>query len=304
MRGITAGRTLPGMRVLPLTAVALAAALALSACGGPSGAGTSDPTAPVPASPAATAGTPAVAQLMGGFWRVRDAAGEPADSWLRLTPLSITLFRPGGRIDGALAAQADHLLADQSGWSMSLGDDHEAPWLAAADRVERDGEGWVLLDVDGSPVARLVRDGRPARSTQYETEPDGLVGSPRRLRSAVPGDGVVDAPASALAGTWHLAGHREAAVAFRADGRWSATTSCASGTGANGGGGRYRVLPGGMLLTTQLASTAMGCSGATGPVSADAPAVLGTAEARSFRIDGDRLTLFDAEGAAIGSLVR
>lgn len=294
------------MRTLPLAGVALVAALALSACGGAPGASESGsaPSATTAAPVPAPSTTAAAAQLMNGFWRVRDAAGEPADSWLRLTPLSATLFRPGGRIDGALAVQGDHLLADQSGWSMSLGDDHEAPWLAAADRVQRDGAGWVLLDVEGDPVARLVRDGRPAKSTQYETEPNGLDGNPSRLRAAVPGDGVIDAPASTLVGAWHLDGHREAAVAFRADGTWSATTSCESGTGANGGGGRYRVLPGGLLLTTQYASTAMGCSDPAEPVSADAPAVLGAGEARSFLVAGERLTLFDAKGAAIGSLVR
>ena len=289
------------MRTPSAVGIALVAALALASCSG----GGSQPSAPdaTPSGTAASAAAstaPLVAQLMTGFWRVRDAEGEPADSWLRLTPLSATLFRPGGRIDGALAVQGDHLLADQSRWSMSLGDDHEAPWLEAADRVERDGDAWVLLDAGGRAVARLVRDGRPARSTQYETEPNGLRGNPSRLRAAVPGEGVVDAPA----GAWHLAGHREAAVDFRADGRWRATTSCESGTGANGGGGRYRVLSGSMLLTTQFASTLIGCSEPLAPVSADAPAVLGAAEAQSFLVEGDRLTLFDAKGARIGSLVR
>ena len=294
------------MRLLPAAGVALVAALALSSCGGGGSGAGDDASRPEPSasSPTVSAPAPQVSQLMKGFWRVQDAAGEPADSWLRLSPLSATLFRPGGRIDGALAVQGDRLLADQSSWSMSLGDDHGAPWLAAAARVQRDGTAWLLLDVEGEPVARLVRDGGPAKSTQYETEPNGLSGNPSRLRPSVPGQGVVDAPASALAGTWHLAGHREAAVVFRSDGRWSATTSCASGTGANGGGGRYRVLPGGMLLITQYASTLIGCSDTDEPVSADAPAVLGTAEARSFLVDGDRLTLFDAKGERIGSLIR
>ncbi len=295
------------MRILPAAGAALVVAIALSACGGPPGARVDDPrvtTSPTSPAPTSSAGSASVTALMGGFWRVRDAEGEPAESWLRLTPLSATLFRPGGRIDGGLAVQGDHLLADQSSWSMSLGDDRAAPWLAAADRVRRDGDGWLLLDVDGEPVARLVRDGRPAPSKQYETEPDGLQGAPRRLSEAVPGAGVRDVPASTLAGAWHLAGHREASVSFRDDGTWRATTSCASGTGANGGGGRFRPLADGMLLTTEYASSLIGCSDPVEPVSPDAPAVLEVAKARSFLVDGERLTLFDAEGAAIGSLVR
>ena len=283
----------------------LAAALLLSGCtGAPTGhASDPDSTDPVSATPTVT-GRPLVSALAGGFWAVEDAAAEPAGTRLRVGSVAATVFRPAGRIDFGLAAQGDHLLATRFGWSASLGDDSHAPWLDAADRIEREGERWHLLDIDGRTVALLERSDAPPPSTQYETDPTESVTEADRLRDAVPGEGAHQQTASALQGRWYLPGYDDVSVTFDADGQWIARTTCESGTGAAGGGGGYRVLDGGLLLVTEGPVAAVGCFEPTAPPSADADAITRVAAARSFRVQNERLTLFDRDGKALGRLIR
>lgn len=285
-------RTLPCVRLLP---VLIVCALLLTGCGQ----GPAAPSDPVPSGdgPSVDAGR----VLANGFWRV-EGADEPASTRVRFGTASVTVFRAGGAVYGELATRGDRLLTSFDGWSMSLGDDHEVPWLEAAATVERADGGVRLLGVDGAPVAGLVRADAPPSSSAYETDPTPF--DPPASPEVVPPSPTTDVTAAAIAGTWRLPGRSDAALVLAADGDWRAVTSCASGTGAAGGAGRFRVLDGGVLLVTAGPVAAVGCAEPVAPPPAGARAIARFDRAGSVVLDGDRLTVHDRAGAALGTLVR
>lgn len=269
---------IPAVLLLPATTACLV--LALAGCAGSSGT-----TGEVGASSAAASS--AAVDLAGTTWRVTDAAGAAAGTTAHFDGSSVTVSSGGGSSSYAWAAQADQVLV--SGVDPTAA----APWLLRTARVQRDGAGWVLLAADGSRTARLAAVGGSA--SPAPTTPVSL------LQSATPGPGVGDTAAKAIEGRWIVAGSPTSAITFTA-GEWQATSSCA--TGALGGRGVYRVLPGGRLLVVRTATPIRGCPIVQGVPRLGPNAITAIARAASFRVHGDTLRLFDRSGEGLGALVR
>lgn len=272
--------------VLTLPAAAVCLALALSGCAGGSGGGAATSAA---SSSAPTAAADA-ADLAGTTWTVTDAAGAASGTTVHFDGTDVTVASGDRSSSYAWAAQGDQVLV--GGGTSSLAGPAAATWLTGAVRVRREGDGWVLLAADGSPTARLT-----ARQTASPapTTPTGL------LQTATPGPGVADTSASAIEGRWIVAGSPTTAITFTG-GRWTANSSCV--TGALGGRGVYRVLPGGGLLVVRTATPIRGCPIISGLPRVGPNAITAIVRAASFRIQGRTLQLFDRSGTGLGSLVR
>jgi hypothetical protein len=272
--------------VLSIPATTACLVIALAGCaGGTSGGAASTSAAPT----SSTAAAPAAA-LAGTTWRVTDAAGAPSGTTAHFDGSSITVSMGARSSSYGWAAQGDQVIV--GGGTSSLSGRAAAPWLTRTVRVQRAGDGWVLLDADGSATARLAAAGT---ASPGPTTPTTLLGT------ATPGPGVVDVAPTAIEGRWTVSGSPTTAITFAAGG-WHAAASCASG--ALGGSGVYRVLPGGRLLVVRTASPIRGCPIVQGVPRLGPNAVTAIARAASFRIRGDTLQLFDRDGAALGSLVR
>ncbi|MGT2426416.1 hypothetical protein [Amnibacterium kyonggiense] len=229
-------------------------------------------------------GAAAALELVGTRWAV---SGRPGTT-VRFDGLAVTAAVGDRSSSWAWSAQGDQVLIGAP--VAGLDGPVDAPWLTATTSVREDGSGWTLLGTDGGTTARLTPDGSAPATT-----------STRLLAAAVPGPGVVDAPATALEGRWTVAGDPRTAVAFTG-GTWSATASCTSA--AIGGRGRYRVLPGGRLLVVRTMTPIRGCPVVDGAAAGRGSAITSIARAGSFRVRGGTLTLFDRDGAELGSLTR
>lgn len=280
-------------RILP----AVALVLALAGCAGTSGTSAPDrpattaatttapPSSAPPSSASPSSASPASAvALVGTGWHL---AGSDAVT-VRFDGLAITVADAAGSSSYAWTAQGADILVGQP--TSSLAGAVPAPWLTRATRVGRTVTGLVLEDASGRPTARLTPDGTVAPRTATTL-----------LTPATPGDGVVDAPASAIAGRWVLPSDLRTSVTFT-DGTWRATSSCTSGT--VGGTGAYRVLQGGLLLVTRTSTPIRGCPIIDGPRTAGPNAITAIARAASFTVDGRTLTLYDRSGTDLGSLTR
>jgi hypothetical protein len=268
-----------------IPSVLLAAAAAccllgsLTGCSSASG-GTTNSDIPAPVASAAAL------DLAGTTWSVREEPGTT----VHFDGLGITVSADGRSSSYAWAAQGDQVLVGVS--TSSLNGPVGATWLTSATEVARTADGWILRDAKGGTTATLTTAGSASPAPTTATS---------LLGTAKPGSGVVDAPVTALDGTWASATTAKSTITF-ADGQWRAAGSCA--TGAIGGRGAYRVLPGGRLLAVRTMTPIRGC-----PISRDDPvarssAITAIARAGSFRISGDTLTLFDRAGVQLGSLVR
>ena len=290
VRGPGRRGTLPGMRipsVLLLPATTACLVLALSGCAGASGGTTGNAGSP----PASSVAPAAAVDLAGTTWRVRDATGG-AGATAHFDGSAVTVTSGGGSSSYAWTAQGDQVLV--GGSTSGLSGPAPAEWLLRTARVQRDGDGWVLLAADGSRTARLIPvDGSSASPSP--TTPVSL------LQTGTPGPGVGDATAKAIEGRWTVAGSPSSAITFEA-GEWRATSSCA--TGALGGRGGYRVLPGGRLLVVRTATPIRGCPIVQGVPRLRPNAITAIARAASFRVRGDTLQLFDRSGTGLGALVR
>ena len=97
-----------------------------------------------------------------GLWRVSGAESESPDTWLRLDAGEANLWRDCGVIDFSWAGQNGYFIAGLSGWSgCSATTPPVAPWLEQAVGYEQVGDGWSLIDDDGTIVASLAVDGAP-----------------------------------------------------------------------------------------------------------------------------------------------
>ena len=273
--------------VLLLPAATACLALALTGCAGGSGGTTGDGGGP----PASATASSAAVDLAGTTWHVTDAAGGADDTTAHFDGSAVTVSSGGGSSSYAWAAQGDQVLV--GGSTSGLSGAAPAAWLTRTARVQRDGGGWVLLAADGSRTARLAATG--ASSSPAPTTPVAL------LQAATPGPGVTDAPVTALEGRWIVAGAPKSAITFTDD-EWRASSSCA--TGALGGQGVYRVLPGGRLLVVRTATPIRGCPIVDGVPRLRPNAITAITRAASFRVRGDTLQLFDRSGTGLGALVR
>jgi hypothetical protein len=264
-------------------------------------------TSSVPAVPSAQRGH--AVDLMPVVWRVRGAAGEVDRTWLRFDGLDVYVLRPKGQVDVAWRPQGNQFVAQVQGWSMSLGTQHAptAPWLTNAVSFNRDGAGWMLRDAAGRVTARLVRKGTPPPSKQYYTGPPKVTTDFVRAHLADPevGPGVHAVDPVKVVGRWVVPGFDpKVALTFDSDGQWNARTSCESGTGAGGGGGRFRLLRDGSLLVVAGAVAGVGCSEPKTTPPTDAKAVSNAYQAASVLLASDAMTLFDRAGKRLGTLHR
>ncbi len=269
------------------------------------------PSAVPSASPEAPASDPAAESaallLVPTIWRLRDAAGEAPDTWIRFDS-EIDLIRPKGDVELSWSTQGDALLTHVDGWSMTLGTTPPAvPWLTETTRFSRAGDGWVLTDADGRRTARLVQDGVPPPSTHaLHTLPEVDDFIRAQHVDAVPGSTVRAIDPAAVVGTWGLPGVADAdgSVTLASDGTWRARTSCEVLGNADGGGGAYRLLPTGFVLVTAGAIGGTGCIEPQHVPPADATAVLDFFKAASVAVDGSRMTVYDRAGRRLGTLER
>ena len=285
------GGTLTGMRIPSVLLAAVTACVltgALTAC---SGATMSSAPADVPpstssasADPTAAAASGSALDLVGTAWHVEGRS----DTTIRFDGLSVTVANGDRSSSYAWSAQGDQVLV--GGSSSALNGPVGAAWLTSTTSVRRTDAGWTLLDASGAATAHLTSAGTVDPTTATSL-----------LATATPGAGVVNAPTTAIDGRWTVAGDVRTAITFTS-GTWRATTSCT--TGAVGGSGVYRVLPGGRLLITRTMTPIRGCPIVDGPILGQATAITAIGRAATFVVKGDALTLFDRSGTELGSLTR
>jgi hypothetical protein len=276
------------MRLRALLPAALAACCVVGAL---AGCAASDPASHgAPTGSLTAVARSAAVDLAGTTWRVEGAAGAADGTTASFSGTAITVAAGGRSSHYAWSAQGDQVLV--GGRTSSLAGAVDASWLLATVQVRRTADGWTLLGTDGATTARL------SAATAPSPAPAGVTAL---LRTARPGAGVVDAPASALEGRWAVAGTTTTAITFGA-GTWRAASSCATGT--VGGVGVYRVLSGGRLLVTRTAVPIRGCPITEGAITATPNAVSAISRAASFRVSGDTLVLFERSGTRLGALVR
>lgn len=257
--------------------------------------------------PTDVAPTSQALRLIPHVWRVRNAAGESADTWMVLGT-GVDLIRPKGDVFLSWSTQGDAILTHVDGWSMSLGSTMPTvPWLTRTTRFTRDGDGWVLSDASGQQTARLVVDGAPPPSNQSLHEVPSV---DRLIRSqhsdAVPGSQVKAIRPTQAVGTWGLSGiaASDGSVRLAADGTWRATTTCKVLGTSDGGGGAYRALPSGMFLVTEGGIAGTGCTAPDHTPPSDAKAITNFYSAGSITVTGTLLTVFDRTGERLGTLTR
>lgn len=234
------------------------------------------------------------------IWRVSGAAGEEADTWLRLDAPNFEVWRDCGMIFGDWRATDSLFVASVWGASGSCasGGMPQLDWLESVTGYRATAIGWALTDASGSAVATLTIGGRPdpiPTAVESFTEPPPITAAVRaavQKPAALP-DGSVPATTETLLGRWvptSFEGYTDPHVLFDADGSWSGSDGC------NGNGGRWAADGSGTVLATAGMSTAMGCEGAL------VPSWVGGA--RLAVIDGDELRLLDADGSELGRLER
>jgi hypothetical protein len=277
------------MRIPAVLVLVAVSCCTLAGCATASPSGSTATTSGPAASAAPRSGAEAV-DLAGTTWTVEGAQGATAGTTVHFDGASVTVSAGGDSSSYAWSAQGDQVLF--GGSTSSLAGPVAATWLTTAAAVARTSAGWSLLTAGGSTTATLTSATTPSPAPTTATT---------LLRTAEPGTGVVDAPASTIEGTWTLDGDARTAITF-SGGRWRAASSCT--TGAVGGAGVYRVLPGGRLLVTRTLTPIRGCPIVDGVRTIRPNAITAIARAGSFKVTGDTLTLFDRAGVQLGSLVR
>lgn len=277
---------------LALLSISVLATVLLAGCATPS---------PVPPTdPGSGPGESNAIELV-GLWRVSDAEGETAETWLRLDAHEFMLWRDCGVIGGSWSASEQLFLA---GVFSAMGDcvtDNtipSVPWLESVVSYRASVGGWELLDAQGAVAASLTIDGKPEPHPDiidYLTEPPVVTDETRELfRAAAPLPASVTAASiTDLPGRWNPIGEGEgtdAHVEFTSDGRYTGSDGC------NGTMGRWAVGAAGELLATSGPSTLMWCEGA--------PVPFWVSHAKRVGFDGASLVLFDIEGAELGRLAR
>lgn len=298
-------RSIP--RALLVTAVAVALLSGCTVGGGASNTGLSnEPGASDTAVPSVTAPSGHPADLV-GMWRVTDALGGAGDSWLRVDNLTATLWRECGVVEGSWRAAATLFAMDLQ---MSYGEgcrapgDTSVPWLERAVGFIADGDDVRLLDGAGDAVATLVAD---SSGELPAADPvSGVMNTPPTLtpeiRASLEPGRVIPAgiePATDLVGRWGVAEEavfvqEQPYVEFFADGRYIGSDGC------NGGAGRWALGADGSFIATQGAQTLMGCGGSDVPSWVAQAASVGAGIGET---DAPELTLFDADGLPIATLV-
>jgi hypothetical protein len=243
------------------------------------------------------------------MWRVADAAGEAADTVLRLSgpgPLQLILFRNCGEFNGDWSAGTSGVFVGMvDGWSgdcIVSGDDATPGWLARAHNYRVRGAERDLLAADGTVVARLLPGGKPPPAPNLiETlqRPPTLDPATAQKLRTVPRSlpaGVTPASDRTIPGTWTPSPPnpsqtgKQPFLEFETDGSWTSYDGC------NGGGGRWALGTAGDFVSIAGATAGVGCNN---PVT-DIP----LQHTRRAAVSGDVLTLYDTDGRALLRLDR
>jgi hypothetical protein len=246
------------------------------------------------------------------MWHVTAAAGEPADTVLRLSVGDgggLILFRHCGDFSGDWQTSVGGaFLGSLDGFSqacLNTVNEHEItpPWLANSRAFRVRGAERDLVAADGTVTARLLPAKQASNASpdliQYLRQPPTLSPSAiQKLRQVPPAlpAGAISAQTATLLGTWvpypirQYRNDKKPSVTFRRDGNWSSSDGC------NGTYGAWTLDRDGVLVTTAGPSTAIGCDGApTGSWVIDAP---------RLAVSGNVLTLYDISGRMVARLTR
>ena len=283
----------------------LASVVLLTGCAASPAPGDYDGTVPAEGAGGSSTDESAAVGLV-NLWRVSDAAGEGADTWLRIDGSEIVLWRDCGVSFGSWKSSGDLLVASLSATSGEgcLTDfaPLDAPWLTATVGFEANGAtGYSLVDAAGETVATLAVDGAPPTSPDlaafYSEAPEITDEVREQLSSAVvlPAGATVPTP-SDLEGKWiaDVPAVDQPFAEFTADGTvagaWTGSDGC------NGGGGRWVLGDGGTFVASSGPSTLMYCEGAAVPSWVSSASTVGMV--------GDELVFFDKAGTVLGELQR
>lgn len=247
------------------------------------------------AAPEPTVKPGAVTDAIGlvGLWRVSDAEGETPDTWLRLDAGEAQLWRECGISTYAWSARGGAFIANAWSWDGCELRDPAAPtWLDLVATYEEDGEGWALLDSEGTVLARLTEDGAPPSTPNQTPMTVPIIEARTQLHFQQP----VPLPASLtpgdISGRWlteDLPDNPRVYVEF-ASGTWLASDGC------NGQGGRWANAGSGLLVSASGLSTLVGCE--------NVPIASWVTQATSAGFAGDTLVLVGAAGSELVRLVR
>ncbi len=285
------------MRMRAWGVAGLATVLVSTACASSKQGPSAAPTSPAPAT--STAPQTFDPLLLVGSWNVLTPAGKPTPYHLRIGD-ELTLTTQCGTWIGTWTANAIGMfLAEIDGGPGSCSTNARGPapsWLTAAAAFTVSGSTRNLLDDAGHVVARLWH------GHGIELQPD-LRQLRARLATGPPLPGEqTPATAKTILGRWEpipppgtmqtpgQAQPPSSFVTFAADGSWSGSDGC------NAQGGRWRIGPGGSLVTTAGPSTLIGCAGF--------PVGSWVSQARRAGLDGSMLVLLDAGGHDVAQLGR
>lgn len=295
----------------------MVAALALVAAGAVGGCGSSKtpspgPNVPGPTTPIKTGpgGTP---DALIGMWRVTGAAGEPADTVVRLSSgdgSDLILFRSCGDFVGNWTASVSGAFVGYvTGFSQaclkpsSNSMDITPGWMANSRAFRVRGTERDLLAANGTVMARLLPAKQPLHPTsdlpkdlrQPPTLDPITVHKLREVPQPLPPNAIA-ATATTILGKWipypgrHYQNGKTPYLEFSRDGSWSGSDGC------NGSGGPWVLATGGELVTTSGPSTLIGCDGA--------PTGAWLGQARRAAIAANILTLYDPAGRMVARLTR
>lgn len=231
------------------------------------------------------------------LWRVGDAQGETADTWLRLDGRELQLWRECGMVQGSWVASDTLFLGEL--WGGSPECDTSAEWLTQAAAFVPNATGYELHDGSGAVVASLSVDGAPkpidSVSDVYTTAPEITDELREQFVEAAPlAEGFTPIASDDILGRWlaqGLAVSTEPFVTFAADGSWEGSDGC------NGARGRWVVGADGSFLSTSGPQTLIGCEGAA------IPGWVSLATSAGVDATG-ALSLFGSAGALNGVLSR
>jgi hypothetical protein len=264
---------------------------------------------PAPTTSAAPAERP---DALVGMWRVTGAAGEPADTVLRLASddgMDLIVFRDCGEFTGGWqAGTSGAFVGLVSGFDMACmkktatGDDPTPAWLRGARSFRISGSERELVAANGKVLAKLLPGGKPRpapnlieRLQQPPTLDPATIQKLRGVPRPLP-SGATPATATTILGTWSPSPSTSPTtdatptVEFMADGSWKMPKDC------NGAGGRWALGSGGELISTAWSTTLVGCPG---PATPD-----WVGQARRAAVSGDVLTLYAIDGKVVARLTR
>lgn len=256
---------------------------------------TSAPPPPEPTPTSTPAASPDAIGLI-GLWRVSGAEGESPDTWLRLDTDDAQVLRECGATHYLWDARDGTFVA---GFGFLIGEcePHSDPtipaWLGETSSYEQDGDGWMLLNDEGTTLASLVADGTaPPRpeGDEFGTAPTVSLSTELHFRESAP----LPSPlvSGDISGRWvfeDLTDRPEVYVEFDQN-AWTTSDGC------NRQSGRWALTGTSLLIIGAGIATQMGCDNVE-----VAPMVF---EAESAGFDGETLVLVDDAGSELGRFVR